>query len=147
MAKIRYEFAEAIFSKQLEGLLRIRLLEETENKPVSPRKLLMIILHEIDWMRKKDKDIFKKIGIEENTIEALRAHKNALSKDEMKMLPNLAEKVLLYREKNFPVDVKKTIKEAREKEEKSPFVGFKRKKNWLPLSGPRRMPPPPQDVE
>ena len=96
------------------------------------------------WMESKDPHVFDKLNIVKEDLETLYHKRNSLSKEDMKRLPQLAEEVLTYRETHFPVDLESNVQKAREDEEKHPYMGFykKKKERWLPLSGPRQMPPP-----
>jgi hypothetical protein len=141
MAKTNFTKAEEILAHDLQQITVNHLLELTPKKGDSSPKLEKIhqrliasLQRELKSLRKKEPEIYTKVGIEKDYLKKLLEKTSPLTEKEAEALKQLDEKVKIFKEelkKLFPEANDEGIVEA----ERIKHINkrFNVKEKWLPL--------------
>ena len=141
MAKTNFTKVEEALRDGIDKMIKEKLLEEADAaQGKSPQKqhatdqLLAKIRHEFKYLYKQDKDVFKKLGIDDKILKELLASAKQLTQNDLKVLQEVLKRFDLYKtemEKQNPQATDEMLIEEGKKQHIN--KRFNVRDDWLPL--------------
>ena len=141
MAKTNFTKVEEALRDGIDKMIKEKLLEEADaaqgkapTKQHSKDQLLAKIRQEFKYLYKQDKDVFKKLGIDEKILKELLLTAKSLTQSDLNILQEVLNRFDLYKKEMAKKNPSATDDQIIEEEKKKHInKRFNVRDDWLPL--------------